>query len=167
MFKEINANEIKSNVFDLIGKDWMLIAAEKEGKVNAMTAIWGGMGVLFNKNVVYIFVRKSRFTKEFLDASSTFSLNFPSPEKYRNELVYFGRVSGRNEDKIEKSGFTVLRDGAPYFEQSNKVLICKKITRHYFAPEGFIDPKILSSFYADNDFHYLYVGEIVKCLEKE
>ena len=167
MFIEKKPEVINNNVFSLIGGDWMLIAAEKDGKTNAMTASWGGLGKLFNKNVAFIFVRKSRYTKEFIDAASTFSLNFPSPEKYRKEMAYFGRVSGRDEDKIAKSGFTVINDGAPYFEQADKVLICRKLTKHYLAPEGMIDPRILGDFYNDNDFHYLYVGEIVKYLEKE
>lgn len=166
MFREIKAEEIRDNVFTQIGKDWTLIAAEKGGKTNAMTASWGGLGVLFNKNVVFIFVRKSRFTRKFIDAASTFSLNFPSPEKYRDKMVYFGRVSGRTEDKIEKSGFTVIKDSAPYFEEADRVLICRKLTKHYLSPEGLLDPKLLGDFYQNNDFHYLYVGEIVKCLEK-
>ena len=39
-----------------------------------MTASWGGFGVLFNKNVAYIFVRPQRFTKEFVDGSDGFYL---------------------------------------------------------------------------------------------
>ena len=38
---------IGQDVFSLIGDRWMLVAAtDKEGKTNAMTASWGGMGVL-------------------------------------------------------------------------------------------------------------------------
>ena len=38
----------------MIGKEWMLITAEKDGKVNTMTASWGGMGILWNKKVAFI-----------------------------------------------------------------------------------------------------------------
>ena len=34
----MTANEISKNVFDMIGKQWMLVGAAKDGKVNAMTA---------------------------------------------------------------------------------------------------------------------------------
>ena len=36
--KEITCEELNENAFDLIGKDWMLFTAKKDGKVNTMTA---------------------------------------------------------------------------------------------------------------------------------
>ena len=67
MFKTITAEELNDNVFKMIGKDWLLVTAEKDGKANTMTASWGGVGVLWGSDVVYIFVRQSRYTKEFID----------------------------------------------------------------------------------------------------
>ena len=57
-FKEISAYELE-NAMKLIGKDWMLLTAEdtKNQRVNAMTASWGMMGVLWNKCVCTVFVR--------------------------------------------------------------------------------------------------------------
>ena len=40
MFREIKPQEIKDNPFELIGKEWLLVAANKDGKSNAMTASW-------------------------------------------------------------------------------------------------------------------------------
>ena len=37
-FKEIKPEEFNYSPFKLIGKDWMLITAEKDEKVNTMTA---------------------------------------------------------------------------------------------------------------------------------
>jgi hypothetical protein len=78
MFKlnEIKPELIEQNPFKLIGQDWMLITAEKDGKVNTMTASWGGFGVMWAKNVAYIVMRPQRYTKEFVDNSDTFSLTF-------------------------------------------------------------------------------------------
>lgn len=45
------------NPFNKIGKEWMLITAGDKEKANTMTASWGGVGVLWGKNVVYAFVR--------------------------------------------------------------------------------------------------------------
>lgn len=42
-----------------------------------MTVSWGGVGVLWGKNVVFIFIRDSRYTKEFLDNGDLFSFVFP------------------------------------------------------------------------------------------
>ena len=60
----------------MIGKQWMLVTAEKSGAVNTMTASWGGLGVLWRKNVAYIFIRPQRYTKEFIDAGERFTLSF-------------------------------------------------------------------------------------------
>ena len=47
-FKEIKVGEINENTFEMIGKKWMLVTAEKKsGEVNTMTASWGGLGVYF------------------------------------------------------------------------------------------------------------------------
>lgn len=52
-----------------------------------MTVSWGGVGVLWGKNVVFIFIRDSRYTKEFLDNGDLFSLSFLN-EDYRDALNY-------------------------------------------------------------------------------
>lgn len=155
------------NPFDMIGNEWMLIAAEKAGKTNAMTASWGGFGVIWNCNVAYIFVRHSRYTKEFLDASDTFSLSFFNLAKYREMMTYMGSVSGRNEDKIENSELTLKKEeGTPYFEEADMVFICKKLYRNYLDPEGITDRQILPDWYKDQDYHDMYIGEIKVVLKK-
>ena len=67
-FEKIDITKENINPFQRIGQDWMLISAEKEGKVNTMTASWGMMGVFWGKNVVTVGIRPQRFTKEFVDA---------------------------------------------------------------------------------------------------
>lgn len=41
-----------------------------------MTASWGGIGVIWNKNVVTVYIRPQRYTREFVDASDHFTLTF-------------------------------------------------------------------------------------------
>ncbi len=38
MFQQIKTTELNANPFQMIGKDWLLITAEKGGKCNTMTA---------------------------------------------------------------------------------------------------------------------------------
>ena len=64
------------NPFTKIGNEWALLTAGTKAKCNTMTVSWGGMGVIWNKNVVYVFVRDSRYTKEFMDNGEFFSLSF-------------------------------------------------------------------------------------------
>lgn len=43
-FHSIKPAELQENLFDLIGKDWFLMSAEKDGRVNPMTVAWATMG---------------------------------------------------------------------------------------------------------------------------
>ena len=95
--KEIAHELFNENAFNMIGKDWLLISAEKDGKTNTMTASWGGVGIMWNKKVAFLFIRPQRYTKEFVDASDRLSVCV-LPNSYRKELQYLGTVSGRDED---------------------------------------------------------------------
>ncbi|MHC1720436.1 MAG: flavin reductase family protein [Clostridiaceae bacterium] len=166
-FKEININEIGENAFNLIGKDWMLVTAEKEGRVNTMTASWGGLGVIWSRNVAYVVIRPQRYTKEFIDASDTLSLSFYD-EAYRSKLNYLGTVSGRDEEKIAKAGLTKsVCDDVPYFDEARLVLICRKLYAQEYKPEYFIDKSLDEKYYPDKDYHTMYIVEIVKALIEE
>lgn len=165
-FIEIAPNDIEKNTFTLIGNEYMLITAKKDDKVNTMTASWGGLGVMWNKNVAYIVVRPQRYTKEFVDFSDCFSLSFFNGE-IKDKLAYLGTVSGRDEDKITKSGLTTIcEDNIPYFEEAKLVLFCKKLFKSEFKEDNFIDKEIINKNYPNKDFHTLYIGEITKVIKK-
>lgn len=165
-FHEINPDKFIQSPFHLIGKVWQLIAAEKDGKVNAMTASWGGLGVMWGKNAAYIVIRPQRYTKEFVDTAETFSLSFFG-DCYRDMLTYMGTVSGRNEDKIAETGLTVLHDGkTPYFAEATAVMICKKMYAQEMLPQCFIDTAAREKWYPEQDFHTLYIAEVEKILLK-
>ena len=166
-FHEITPKEYAGNPFSEIGAGWMLITAGNREKCNTMTASWGGMGVLWGKNVIFAFIRESRYTKEFADREETLSLTFP-PERYRKAMQDLGTVSGRDEDKIAKSGLTLAFDGeTPYFEEGDRVFICRKLYAQAFDPKCFTDPTMDGKCYADKDYHTVYVCEIEKILIRE
>lgn len=166
-FHKIAPEALERDPFTMIGKDWMLITAHDKGVVNTMTASWGGMGILWNKKVVYAFIRPQRYTKQFVDASDTFTLSFYN-EKHRDALRYFGVKSGRDEDKIAKMNFHPIIDGdAAYFEESDCVLVCRKLYAQYMQPECFIDQELVQKEYPNEDYHMIYVGEIIDVLKHE
>lgn len=165
-FKQILPSEINQNTFNMIGKEWMLIAAEINGASNAMTASWGGFGVMWGKPVIFVVIRPQRYTKEFVDVSEKFSLTF-FDEDYRKILNYFGTVSGRDEDKISKSGLTLLQAGqTPYFKEANTVIFCKNLFRQELKEKNFLDKNLVNLWYSKGDFHTLYIAEIEKVLIK-
>jgi len=166
-FKEIDIQSIKMNPFTLIGEQWMLISAKKDDGCNTMTASWGGLGVLWSKNVVSLYIRPQRYTNEFVDGSNHFTLSF-FDESYKKTLAYLGRVSGRDEDKIAKSELTLINDeNMVAFEEAELIIVCKKIYKQQLMKDCFVDDSISTSVYPDDDFHYLYVGEIEKIYVKE
>ena len=71
-YHEIKAGVIERNVFSLIGSDWLLVTGGDREKFNSMTVSWGGMGVLWNKNVAFIFIRRTRYTLEFIEKQPEF-----------------------------------------------------------------------------------------------
>lgn len=165
--KSIKPEELAKNPFTMIGKEWLLVTAEKEGKVNTMTASWGTVGVMWNKNVAMIVLRPQRYTKEFVDGAETFSLSVLD-ENWRKTLGYLGTVSGRDEDKIAKAGLTVEHaDATPYFAEANTVLVCRKLFAQPYDPAGFIVPEIDEKNYPDKDYHTMYIAEIEKVLVRE
>ena len=166
-FEKIDITKENINPFQRIGQDWMLISAEREGKVNTMTASWGMMGVFWGKNVVTVGIRPQRFTKEFVDANDTFTISF-FDESYRKALNICGSVSGRDKDKIKEAGLTpYFVDGTAAFEEANLILVCKKMYHGDILPENFEDEKIDTKWYPQKDYHTMYISEILKVLVKE
>ena len=166
-FEKIDKTKENINPFQRIGQDWMLISAEREGKVNTMTASWGMMGVFWGKNVVTVGIRPQRFTKEFVDANDTFTISF-FDESYRKALNICGSVSGRDKDKIKEAGLTpYFVDGTAAFEEANLILVCKKMYHGDILPENFEDETIDTKWYPQKDYHTMYISEILKVLVKE
>lgn len=166
-FKEIKPEEITQSPFEMIGKDWMLLSAGNKESFNTMTVSWGGVGVLWNKNVVFTFIRPQRYTLGFVDNEAYFTLSGFGKD-FRKELALCGSKSGRDVDKVKETGLTPSFDeSAPYFDEAKIVLVCKKLYKQDFSPECFIDETLDSANYAARDYHKMFIGEIVKVLVKE
>lgn len=157
--------ELTDNVFDAIGRQWMLVTAGNETACNTMTASWGGLGVLWNKPSAFVFIRPSRYTYGFTEREDTFSLCF-FDESYRSALQLCGVRSGRDMDKIKAAGLTPRFDEvAPYFDEARLTLICRKRYAQDMDPACFADPAVEEN-YGGADYHRIYVGEILKVLQE-
>ncbi len=167
MLKKIDVKTLDQNVFSLIGEQWMLITAGTADRCNTMTASWGGLGVLWGKNVATVYIRPQRYTYEFVEQGDYFTLSFFG-EEYRKALALCGSKSGRDVDKIKECGFTVEtgEGGAPYFAQAELVLVCKKAYWQDIDPTHFVDGDIDRKCYPNKDYHRMYVGEIVEAYRK-
>lgn len=160
-FQPFEFEQLEINPFQMIGKDWMLVTAGNEEKANTMTASWGGFGVMWGTNVASIFIRESRYTKEFIDREQKFSLSFPD-HTYRREMKVLGAISGRNEDKIQEVGVHVgYIDGVPYIDEGKVILVCRCLSKTEIKKEDFLDDTIEKAFYRDGDYHTMYIAEIL------
>jgi flavin reductase (DIM6/NTAB) family NADH-FMN oxidoreductase RutF len=164
---KVSADELKDNVFKLIGADWMLITAGNVNSYNTMTASWGAMGVLWNKNVCFCFIRPARHTRLFVEKNKSFTLSF-FDEKYRNALNLCGTISGRDSDKAKEAGITPVESpsGSVCFSEARLVIECKKIYFQDIDYANFLDESIGAN-YPKKDYHRMYVGEITGCYVKK
>lgn len=166
-FKEIDIKDLSFSPFEKIGKEWMLITAGNESSFNTMTASWGGLGVLWNKNVAFTFIRPSRYTFEFCEREEYFTLAF-FPEEYRKALSFCGTKSGRDFDKCKETGLTPAFDAeAPYFEKASLVVVCKKMYAQNMDKACVCDSFVNTHYGETEPMHRVYVGEIVKAFIKE
>ena len=165
-FKEIDIKELEFSPFEKIGKQWMLITAGNKESFNTMTASWGGLGVLWNKSVAFTFIRPSRYTLEFCEKEEYFTLTF-FPEEYRKALSFCGTKSGRDYDKCKETGLTPAFDQkAPYFEEAELVLVCKKLYAQDMDKACICDDLVNPNYGEDEPMHKMYVGEIVKAFSR-
>lgn len=166
-FREVAIESLEFNPFQKISKEWMLITAGDEEKSNTMTASWGGLGIMWGKNVATAYIRPQRYTKEFVDREEVFTLSF-LPEEYREVLRVCGSVSGKNvENKWEDAGLhPYYVDGTTAVEEAEMVFVCRKLYAQDMKPEHFKDTECDGKWYPNHDYHTMYIAEITKVLVK-
>jgi flavin reductase (DIM6/NTAB) family NADH-FMN oxidoreductase RutF len=159
--KKISPNEISQNPFELIDDDWFLLSAGDINSFNTMTASWGGMGVLWNKPVVFCFVRPQRYTYKFMESNKLFTMSF-FDDRYRDALSLCGKVSGRQIDKMKATGLKPFEspEGSIFYEQAKLMIECRKLYFSDITPENFLVDGIDAN-YPKKDYHRMYIGEII------
>ena len=168
-FREISPGELVESPFKLFDKDWILITAPdstKESGANAMTASWGGLGILWNKPTATVYVRPQRYSHALCEAADRIALCV-LPEEYRDALRYCGTRSGKDTDKLLDCSLDCTDiNGVPVIKQSRIALICKKAYSDFIKKDSFLDTDHMKH-YPKDDFHRFYILEIEKILVKE
>lgn len=168
--KPIAIKDLNENFIEIIGKEWMLVTAGNKEHFNTMTASWGGIGYLWNKPVVFVFIRPERYTFEFIEKSEYLTLSFLGEE---NKAVHkiCGSKSGRNVDKVKETGLKpiVTEKGNILFEQGRLSLECRKLYITDLKEENFLDPSVYKQWYdaSHGGLHRMYVAEISNAWVKE
>jgi len=166
-FKEIDIKTLKINPFVMLNDEWGLLTAGDTQKHNTMTIAWGSFGVMWHKPVLTVVLRPQRYTKEFVDNLDLFTVSF-FPETYKKALQLLGTKSGRDCDKISESALTPLFiDDTAAFEEAHTIFVCKKLHGgQQLDASKFIDLSLDFDMYPDKDYHYFYIGEVVKVLQR-
>lgn len=155
--------EFNASSFSIFDKEWALLTAGKPEHWNTMTVSWGGLGTLWGKPVVTVYVKPVRYTHEFMEESEYFTVSF-YPEEYRKALGLLGSRSGRDGDKITASGLTPRAlDQAVTFAQARATLVCKKIYRQDMDLSA-MPETVAAAFYKTEAPHTMYIGEVVNVI---
>ena len=166
-WQEIKPQEIDVNAVKMFADDWMLLSAGKDTSMNMMTIAWGGLGELWGKPVVTIYVSTDRYTYKFLEENEYFTVT-AFPEQYRDKLQYLGSVSGRDEDKVKGSGLTpeFTKLGNPIYKEANLAIECKKLYAEPLNKD--LMPLEQRQWYDEKKqgVHVMYIGEIVNVWKK-
>lgn len=168
MFKEIDITHLNKNVVDLFKNRWALVTAGDKDALNTMTVSWGAVGELWGKDMATLYIRPQRYTEEFLNKNDYLTVSF-YPEDMKKQIHgVCGSKSGRDVDKVKECNLTpVFDEKAPYFNEAQIVLVCKKTAKSRFNPDEFLDGEIDEKWYPQNDYHFIYYAEIEKVLVKD
>lgn len=156
--------EIDFNFAARIASAALLTAADKNGLVNTMTVSWGGSGILWGKEVCFVFVRPERYTYEFCENGENMSLSFFGKDK-KDVLSFCGTKSGRDVDKFNACDLKyTVQNGACVFDDAEITVCLKKLYAQDLKEECFVTDQC-KSFYQNGGYHKMYICEIKEILQ--
>ena len=179
-FKKIDVKkDFTENGFSWFHDAELLAAGDKE-KSNAMTIGWGGIGTLWGRTALTVYVAEKRYTKEFMDKADYFTVMAFDVE-HSKVLRYMGTKSGRDEDRSATQGdacpdkkaaalglhTAYTANGTPYYTEAEMVIECKIMYSAPFDPQYFkseVPKRMYSNFPAG--IHSMYIGEVVNAWKK-
>ena len=167
-FKKFNVREdFTENGFQWFHDAELLCAVNKE-KNNAMTIGWGGIGTLWGRTALTVYVAEKRYTKEFLDKAEYFTVMAFDVEQSK-VLNYMGTKSGRDGDKAQALGLhtAYTANGTPFYTEATMVIECKIMYAAPFDPQYFksdAPKKMYANFPAG--IHSMYIGEVINAWKK-
>lgn len=167
-FKKFQVEEgFEDNGFQWFRDAELLCAGDKD-KSNAMTIGWGGIGTLWGRTALTVYVAEKRYTKEFMDKAEYFTVMVFDVE-HSKVLRYMGTKSGRDEDKAAALGLhtAYTANGTPYYTEAEMVIECKIMYAAPFEPQYFksdVPERMYAHFPAG--IHSMYIGEVVNAWKK-
>ena len=139
---------------------------------NSMVIGWGSLGFSWQRPIFTVYVKRERYTHEFMEKYKIFTVTILKKEMYPKFSAY-GIKSGRDINKEEVSGTHIkfLDDGGITFEEADEVYVCKMVSRIHLTTDD-VEPEI-NEFYEvvhkklahlikqSPEPHSIYIGEII------
>lgn len=163
MTKDIKYNWNLELVLDQIRKGAFL-TVKSGGGTNTMTIGWASFGVIWNKPILMVMVRKSRHTYELIEKADNFTVSVPVNKDLKKSLAYCGTYSGRDVDKFKEMNLSVKKSKSvesPIIKECDYHYECKIVFKQDMDPKE-LNEDIHKKNYPIDDFHTLYFGEIVE-----
>ncbi|MDO4566700.1 MAG: flavin reductase [Oscillospiraceae bacterium] len=167
-FKELDIKEFSLKPFYAFDEGWALVSAGEAESFNTMTVSWGGLGTLWSESVATVYIRPQRYTREFFERESRFSISL-FEGGFHKELAYLGSHSGRDEDKLAKTPAITpaFEYGVPLFPVATYNLVCEKLYTGDLHGENFNDLALRDKVYPESDYHRVFIGRVIRLLESE
>ena len=168
MKQQIDAFDYAGHICKAMKKG-ILLTTKQDNTVNTMTIGWGKIGIEWNRPVFIAYVRETRYTKQLLEQSGEFTVNVPYGDVDPRILGYCGTKSGRDTNKIEDLGLTLVDSDVirvPGIAQLPLTLECRVIYKQQQDLTR-LPQEIIERFYpvvdesGFRDYHIAYYGEIV------
>ena len=144
-----------------LGNGAFLVSGDE--RINVMTIGWGAIGIMWFKPIFMLPVRQTRYTKEFIDKTGTFTVSIPYNGKFDEALRVCGSKSGRDVDKFSEAGIKAIPAKAVdsyVIEGCDKYYECRVLYKTTLDKDQLGQEE--AECYAGNDMHTLYFAEIVK-----
>jgi len=164
LFKQISPEEIRNNVFTLVGKNFV-ITAGKIDHYNSMIGSGGGFGLLFKKPTTWCTLRADRYTLEIIQKVHTYTLSY-FPDENKKQILFLGSKPGRDSEKMKEVELTGVQtpSGDMSFKEARMIIECKLTQITTPNPDDFNTPEArdyLKEAYKDaNDYRKYVFGEI-------
>ena len=129
---------------------------------------YGTLGVLWNKPVFVVYVKPDRYTYQFMQWTTFFTVSFIKKSLFKRFEVY-GEQSGKYVNKEEESGSHMIffDNGGITFREAEEVYVCRMLAKSNI-DEKDLAPDIIQIYKTSAELfkqseepHSIFIGEII------
>jgi len=165
--KDLKYMSIAEEAMKKIKKSVFLTVKDADA-LNTMTIGWATFGFIWQKPIMMVAVRDSRYTFGIMEKASDFTVTIPAKDMGK-ETIFCGTKSGRDVDKFKMCNLQTANGRhvvSPIINVAGIHFECKIVFKSAMNPAQ-LDKDYDQAIYPQKDYHTLYYGEILACYETE